>query len=178
MNRIVADLMRNNSLVPGLQTVALVLLVLLLLPFILMFALMRFLLQLSTLAIIWLCWSLNGNDLLIVYSNSPIWINYFEKGLLPIVGSRAHVLNWSERKRWPAFSLKTITFALFRSEKEFNPMLIRFDLFKWPEKISFYAAFHDSKHGKDKSLLAIENRLSQILNQSINLREYYPCSLT
>lgn len=41
-----------------------------------------------------------GHDVLLVYSDSPAWRPYIEQKLLPHIGRRAIVLNWSERNRW------------------------------------------------------------------------------
>ena len=49
--------------------------------------------------VVWLTWCPKGRYALVVYSNSPIWQEYFDSHVLPAVGSRATVLNWSERKR-------------------------------------------------------------------------------
>ena len=50
---------------------------------------------------VWLAWCSRGRYVLVVYSNSPIWQEYFEQQVLPAVGPRGVVLNWSERQRWP-----------------------------------------------------------------------------
>jgi len=37
-----------------------------------------------------------GRDILLVYSDSPIWHDYIEERILPHLGERAVVLNWSQ----------------------------------------------------------------------------------
>ena len=62
--------------------------------------------------VVWVTWCPRGRYVLVVYSNSPIWQGYFEQNVLPAVGSRGVVLNWSERKRWP-YSLPVALFRFF-----------------------------------------------------------------
>lgn len=45
---------------------------------------------------IWTWWCLRGRDILFVYSDSPIWRDYIEQRVLPCLGERAIVLNWSQ----------------------------------------------------------------------------------
>ena len=58
---------------------------------------------------VWSWWCLRDRDILFVYSDSPVWHDYIEQSILPHLGERAIVLNWSERKRW-RFSLKRMAF--------------------------------------------------------------------
>src|SRR5690242_15386659 len=49
---------------------------------------------------IWTWWLPRGKNVLIVYSNSPIWHDYMAEKIIAPLQSRAVVLNWSERKQW------------------------------------------------------------------------------
>ena len=153
-------------------------LLVLLTPFVVVVALIwivgSFLFSLLVLMSVWLSWSWRGKDLLIIYSDSPLWKDYFESGLLPRMGNRAEVLNWSNQSKWQLLSLKTIVFSQFKGEKDFNPMLLQILPFRWPKRIRFYQAFHDSKHGKHETLIRLEADLSSLLKQHIELTAYHP----
>jgi len=144
-------------------------------PLMLIGIIIPFLLRLIVLFMVWGTWSPRGFSMLIVYSNSPHWQDYFEKGLLPLVGRRAKVLNWSERKTW---SLRLIfgisVFGLFKGEKEYNPMILFFRPFHWPKRLRFYRPFHDGRHGKYGPLCDLENELADWLNQPIDLIQFHP----
>ena len=50
--------------------------------------------------LVWALWLPRGKDILLVYSDSPIWREYVLSEILPLVQERAVVLNWSERSKW------------------------------------------------------------------------------
>jgi hypothetical protein len=54
--------------------------------------------------LVWTCWLPRGKDILLVYSDSPIWHEYMATEVLPLVQKRAVVLNWSERQKWRRWS--------------------------------------------------------------------------
>ena len=54
---------------------------------------------------VWSWWCLRGRNILFVYSDSLVWHDYIEQRILPHLGERAIVLNWSERKRWRFITL-------------------------------------------------------------------------
>jgi hypothetical protein len=81
----------------------------------------------ALLATVWLTWWTRGRYALVVYSNSPIWQEYFETHVLAALGSRGVVLNWSERRRW-RLSLPVVLFRFFAGGREFNPWAIVFPL--------------------------------------------------
>src|SRR5687767_13516288 len=68
---------------------------------------------------IWMWWCLRGRDILFVYSDSPIWREYIDQHILPYIGERAVVLNWSQRKRW-RISLARLAFHHFGGYRRFN----------------------------------------------------------
>lgn len=68
---------------------------------------------------IWLLWCTQGRDILFVYSNSPVWHDYLEQRLLPLLGDRAVVLNWSDRSE-PAVSANLARMALHYSVASAN----------------------------------------------------------
>jgi hypothetical protein len=59
---------------------------------------------------VWCCWCARGSYVLLIYSHSPMWRDYVEDQILPRLGERAVVLNWSSRKRWR----RTLPVLVFR----------------------------------------------------------------
>jgi len=41
----------------------------------------------------WTIWGLQGRNTLLIYSDSPIWLNYFEQEVLPYINKKVIVLN-------------------------------------------------------------------------------------
>src|SRR5439155_18714445 len=60
--------------------------------------------RLALYAVVWMLWLPKGKDILLVYSDSPIWHDYMETQVLPLVKERAVILNWSERNKWSQWS--------------------------------------------------------------------------
>jgi len=98
------------------------------------------------------CWILNGKDILLVSSDSPIWHEYMTSQILPLVGQRAEVLNWSERKRWSKWSLAVRVFHAYSGGKNFNPMVIMFRPLRPARFFRFHLAFQELKHGKQEPI--------------------------
>src|SRR5579863_9280507 len=92
----------------------LLLFVLLLITFILIYKYMLY-------ALIWTIWLPRGKDILFVSSDSLIWHDYMKSQVLPLVQQRAVVLNWSERKTWPRWSLSVAVFRHFGQSHAYNP---------------------------------------------------------
>ncbi len=82
-----------------------------------------------------------------MYSNSAVWQEYFETEVIPRLGGRAVVLNWSERKTW-GMSLPVMLFQVFGGSREFNPIAIVFSPLRWPRRFRFFKAFRSFKHGR------------------------------
>lgn len=93
------------------------LLVVILLPFILPLALTALALyilhRIALYMLIWLLWLPKGKNILLVYSDSPIWHDYRVTQVLPLVQEQAVVLNWSERNKWPRWSFRVHMFHWF-----------------------------------------------------------------
>lgn len=107
-------------------------------------------------------WTPRGKNLLLVYSNSPHWQQYIETTWLPRWGSRAAVLNWSDRSRWNDSS-EVELFRRFAREREFNPLAIVVPKSGTPTVIRFWQAFRDNKHGRPAALRAAETKLAAVL---------------
>jgi hypothetical protein len=113
-------------------------------------------------------WQASGKDMLLIYSNSPHWKDYVEQQWLPRWGSRAVVVNWSERLNWKRdHPIEAALFGEFAGSREFNPLAIVV-----PEQgrkvrlVRFWLAFRDFKHGKPEKLRAAEAELDDVLKQN------------
>ena len=95
--------------------------------------------------LVWLLWLPKGKDILFVYSDSPIWCEYTTTEILPLVERRAVVLNWSERSKWPLWSLGVSVFHRFGGGRDFNPLVVLFQPFRRARTIRFWQAFKDWK---------------------------------
>ena len=116
--------------------------------------------------VIWAWWCSRGINVLLVYSDSPIWHDYIEGDFLPKLPHSTIVLNWSQRRQWRWFSLPFMAFRFFCGTREFNPMLVVFRPFHWAKSFRFWRAFKDYKHGKHAPLEAIQQEVVQYLQQS------------
>jgi hypothetical protein len=114
--------------------------------------------------VVWLTWCPRGRYVLVVYSNSPIWREYFEAHVLPAVSSRGVVLNWSERRQWH-YSLPVALFKFFAGTRNFNPLAIVFQPLAWPRRFLFYPAFQAFKHGRPEGVEKMRLELFELLDQ-------------
>ena len=113
--------------------------------------------------VVWTAWCSRGRYALVVYSNSPIWQEYFEEHVLPVVGGRGVVLNWSERKVW-SYSLAVALFQFFGGTREFNPLAIVFQPFAWPRRFRFFRPFQAFKHGRTQEVEEMRRDLLKLLD--------------
>lgn len=97
--------------------------------------------------LIWVIWLPKGKDVLLVYSDSPIWHEYMTTQVLPLVQSRAVVLNWSQRKSWPHWSLAVAVFHHFGGAGDFNPLVVLFEPLRAARVFRYWSAFKDWKQG-------------------------------
>jgi len=127
------------------------LLLILFLPFVLpllLVAIVLYLLYRITLCLlVWTLWLPRGKDILFVYSDSPIWHDYMALEVLPLVQKRAVVLNWSDRKKWPRWSLGVAVLRHFEGHRGFNPLVVLFRPFRLAKVFRFWSAFKCWKHG-------------------------------
>jgi hypothetical protein len=137
----------------------LILILPLLIVIIALYLIAGFLLQIA----VWCWWCTRGRDVLLVYSNSPIWQSYVEEMLLPRLSHRAIVLNWSQRRKWTP-SLAVLAFRYFGGSREFNPMAIVFRPFRPARSFRFYKPFRDFKHGKTEAVDKIAEQLFALLD--------------
>jgi len=127
-------------------------------------ALILYLLHRVTLyLLIWLLWLPKGKDVLLVYSDSPIWHDYMATQILPLVEKRAVVLNWSERSKWPRWAFSAHVFRSFGGRREFNPLLVLFCPLRRARVFRFWSAFRDWKHGYTEPLENVRQDLISVL---------------
>jgi hypothetical protein len=88
---------------------------------------------------------------------------YFERHVLPAVGDRAVVLNWSERTQW-RYSLAGALFSVFAGSREFNPLAVVFRPFAWPQRFRFYRPFRAFKHGRPEEVELMRRAFLEMLN--------------
>ena len=115
------------------------------------------------LSVVWLTWCPRRRYGIVVYSNSPVWQEYFETQIIPRLGKRAVVLNWSKRNTWKV-ALPVILFQMFGGSREFNPMAIVFKPLMWPRRFRFYKAFRSFKRGRPDEVEALRLEFFRVLD--------------
>jgi len=126
-------------------------LLIILLPLVAVAAVSWLISALLLLSVVWLTWCPQRRYALVVYSDSPVWQEYFETQVISRLGARAVVLNWSKRKRW-TLSLPVMLFQVFGGSRDFNPIAIVFQPLLWPRRFRFYKAFRSFKHGRTEDV--------------------------
>jgi hypothetical protein len=137
------------------QVPFIVLVVVAALPLILLVVAVKALFSATLYLAIWILWCVRGRDVLFVSSESPVWGPYLAENVLPRLGERAVILNWSERKKW-RFSLARTAFYHFGGQREFNPMAVVFRPFRRARIFRFWGPFRDWKHGDPRPLREVE----------------------
>jgi len=152
---------------PFVRRIARAALLVVLLPIIIPFAAavlaLYWLHRLVLYALIWLLWLPRGKDVLLVYSDSPIWHDYMRTQVLPLVQERAVILNWSHQSRWPKWSFSVHVFRSFGGRERFNPMVAVFRPFRSARVFRFWSAFKDWKRGYTEPVERLRNDLVLIL---------------
>lgn len=141
-----------------------IVLIILFLPLVIVWIILHLLGGLLLHIAIWCCWCSRGHDVLFVYSDSPIWHDYVEEHILPRLGERAVVLNWSHRSRWRR-TLSVLAFGYFGGHRSFNPMAVVFRPFRIGRPFRFYEPFREFKHGKKEALAKMERELYDLLDE-------------
>jgi hypothetical protein len=142
-------------------------LVVIVLPFVLPLALLAITLymlyRIVLYLLIWALWVPRGRDILFISSDSPIWHEYMETQVLPLVQDRAVVLNWSERKTWDRWALPVAVFRHFGGEREFNPMILLFRPLHRARVFRFFPAFQAWKRGYGEPVDRLRQELLSVL---------------
>lgn len=113
--------------------------------------------------VVWLCWLPKGKDILYVSSDSPIWRDYMQTEILPLVSSRAIILNWSDRSKWSILFLPACIFRTFGGDRNYNPIVIMFRPLRRAKVFRFWSAFRNWKHGHPKDLEQLRDDLMHAL---------------
>jgi hypothetical protein len=142
-----------------LQAALIVVLLPLILPLAAVVLCLFFLHRMVLYMLIWLLWLPKGKDVLLVYSDSPIWHDYMTSQVLPLVRERAVILNWSERRKWPKWSFSVHVFHSFGGRQEFNPLVAVFRPFRPARLFRFWSAFKDWKRGYTEPVERLRNDL-------------------
>jgi hypothetical protein len=136
-------------------------------PIILPLALMAFTLyfahRTALYLLVWILWLSKGKDLLVVYSDSPIWYEYMATQILPRVQERAFVLNWSDRNKWPRWSFRVHVFHHFGGDRDFTPLVVFFRPFRRAKSFRFWLAFKDWKQGNREPVERLRDELFSVL---------------
>ena len=162
MGASIKDKIGNVLLAP-----VILLLVIVVLPFLIIYGVWRFIRGM------WLSfrfrsrYSSEGKHILFVYSESPNWQEYIEENIVPCIEAKAVFLNWSKRSEWKKRKpLEAKALFHWGGDSEYNPMAIVF-VSGWRVKtIRFHQAFRDFKHGKRKLLKEKEQELYAYLESS------------
>jgi hypothetical protein len=149
------------------RKVARLALIALLLPIILPLAIvglgLHFLNKVVVYLLVWVWWLPKGKDVLYVSSDSPIWKEYMESEVFPLLAERAIVLSWSARSKWPKWSFAVRVFRTFGSGRDFNPVVVLFRPFRRARIFRFLPAFQERKHGNSASVEQLRRDLMQAL---------------
>jgi len=141
--------------------------IVLLLPIILPLAIvglvLHFLNKVVVYLLVWVWWLPRGKDVLYVSSDSPIWKEYMESEIFPLIAERAVVLSWSARSKWPKWSFAVRVFRTFGRGRDFNPMVVLFLPFRRARIFRFLPAFQERKHGNNATVERLRNDLMQAL---------------
>jgi hypothetical protein len=141
--------------------------IVLLLPIILPLAIvglvLHFLNKVVVYLLVWVWWLPKRKDVLYVSSDSPIWREYMETEVFPLVAERAIVLSWSARSKWPKWSFPVRVFRTFGRGRDFNPMVVLFRPFRRAMIFRFLPAFQERKHGNGASVEQLRHDLMQTL---------------
>jgi hypothetical protein len=141
--------------------------IVLLLPIILPLAIvglvLHFLNKAAVYLLVWMLWLPRGKDVLYVSSDSPIWKEYMEDEVFPLVAERAIVLSWSARSEWSKWSFAVRVFRTFGRGRDFNPMVVLFRPFRSARVFRFLPAFQERKHGNGASVEQLRRDLTQAL---------------
>jgi hypothetical protein len=115
------------------------------------------------LSAVWLTWIPRRRYAVVVYSNSPVWQDYFEREVIPRLGDRAIVLNWSGRRHWP-LSMAVMLVRMFGGSREYNPMAMVFEPLRWPRHFRFYRAFRSFKNGDPAEVEKLRSEFFRVLD--------------
>ena len=112
---------------------------------------------------VWWRWCAHGRCVLFVYSDSPIWHDYVEEHILPRLGERAVILNWSQRSRWGC-TLAALAFRYFGGSREFCPLAVVFRPFRFARRFRFYEPFREFQAWQAAAVAKMESDLLELVD--------------
>jgi len=104
----------------------------------------------------WFLWPRWGKSVLLVTSDSRLWRDAIQERWISRLGSRAYVLNWSQRRDWSMVDLTVWAFHHFAGKKHPVPMAIVVLPFQRARVFHFYKAFKQVRGGFHDSLDRLE----------------------
>jgi hypothetical protein len=146
-----------------LELTFIVLLLPIILPLAIVGLVLHFLNKAFVYLLVWAWWLPRGKDVLFVSSDSPIWKEYMEDEVFPLVAKRAMVLSWSARSEWSKWSFAVRVFRTFGRGRDFNPMVVLFRPFRSARIFRFRPAFRERKHGNSANIEELRRDLMQVL---------------
>ena len=146
-----------------LKFAVIVLLLPIIIPVVILALALHLLNRAAVYVLVWVWWMPRGKDVLYVSSDSPIWKEYMETEIFPLVAERAVALNWSARSKWPKWSFAVRVFRAFGRGRDFNPMVILFRPFHRARIFRFLPAFLERKRGNNASIEELRRDLIQAL---------------
>jgi hypothetical protein len=105
-----------------------------------------------------------GKDVLVVYTDSPLWKEYIETHWLPRWGERA--IAFDRSKPWREDQVEARLWRAVAGTAEHTPVVIVVLPHGRVQIVRFWLAFRDYKHGKDARLRDAEARLAVILGET------------
>ncbi len=114
----------------------------------------------------WIRHGRKGKSVLFVYSDSSNWKDYVEAKILPRIGTRAIILNWSKRREWePRMSFETKLFNHWAGSSDFTPTAIVLPLTGKVKVIRLWQPYKQAKTGKDSVSKKAEDALYATMDQ-------------
>jgi len=108
---------------------------------------------------VWTAWLPHGKRVLFVTSDSPVWQEYLNRGVLAKIRGQTIVLNWSQRNERPLVSLRKAVFHHFGGRREFNSMAVVFLPFRRAKIFRYYEPFRAYKHGRPEAVKKLTSDL-------------------
>ena len=150
-------------------TTALMVLIILLLPLIVVAGCLAMLVfvfyRISLYLLVWSCWCTRGRNVLLVYSESPLWYDDIRATVIPKLPGSSNVLNWSQRRTWKWYQLSVHVARHFGGNREFNPIVVIFRPFRPAKIFRFWSAFKDQKHGKTETLVSLKREMFESISR-------------
>jgi len=121
--------------------------------------------RISPYLLVWNCWCPRGRNVLLVYSESPLWQGDICETVIPHLPGSASILNWSQRRTWKWYHLSVLVAWHFGGRREFNPIVIVFRPFQRARIFRFWSPYRDQKHGKPEKLVSLKKEMFNTISR-------------